>query len=228
MAIDIRRLSEAQVDEVLDEHALGKALAARRARREQAARLAEAARPAPGDSDWFVMVTSPRAEESVDKLLDLARIERWLPRKKDARQRRGCRPVASREAVLVPAFPGYLFVRVMPSVRAFAGLVSLDHVEGLIGNAEGRPFPVRDREVSQLRKFVDKGELDRTVEAVRLAKGDRVRVEEGPFAGHQGEVQWIREAQAGYAGTAHVRVLMALFGGVAPVTLQLDQIVKSE
>lgn len=226
IAVDDKRLNDAV--EVLGPRSIEKALKARRAMRLRDRMLAAAALPAGETAPWFVVTTGNRAEISVDNDLDRKGVERWLPMKKGDETRRGCRPVATRLAKLVPAFPGYLFVRIVPSSDAWQGLLSLDGVAAIIGSSDGRPFPVCCKIVNKLKMMIEDGELDRTVEAKRLKVGDRVAVKDGPFGWEEGELDWIEEAREGYVGTLHVRVLMSIFGRMVPVSLTLDQIAKSD
>ncbi|MER2536043.1 MAG: transcription termination/antitermination NusG family protein [Rhizobiaceae bacterium] len=218
MAVNGKRLSEA--GEVLGEVSVRKALKARRERRIEAGLLAVAAAGDVEDKRWYVLTTSPHAEISVEKSLTDAGVMCWLPMKKGDPARRGCRPVASRKAVLMPAFPGYIFVRVVASAACWAGLTRVDGVSGVLGARE-EAFPVSTEIVNKLKIMIDAGGLDQTVEAKRLRKGSRVMVKDGPFA-------WFNGVVEGYAGTAHVRVLVSIFGRTVPVRLSLAQIAKPD
>ena len=224
MAIDPRRLSGG---EVLGERAVRLALAQRARTRDEAFCLAvaagaagwEAGDPAP-ERRWYVLEVAGNAEKAVEGFLGEAGVEVWLPRKKGGRAWHGSRPTPTRLAVLVPAFPGYIFVRVANDPRAWHGLLAVKNVVGVLGTAE-RPSPIADSKINELRRMVDDGRLDQTVEARRLKKGDRVAVREGPFA-------WFEGAVEGYAGTAHVRVLLALFGRETVVVLKLDEVARAD
>lgn len=218
MAVNGRRLSE--VGEVLCDASVRKALKARRERRIEAGLLAAAAAGEAGAKRWYVLTTAPNAEISVDKSLTDAGVMCWLPMKKGDPARRGCRPVASRKAVWMPAFPGYIFVRVVPSAACWAGLRLVDGVSGVLGARE-EAFPVATEIVNKLKIMIDSGGLDQTVDAKRVRKGSRVTVKDGPFAWFDGVVE-------GYAGTAYVRVLLSIFGREVPVKLTLAQIAKAD
>lgn len=167
---------------------------------------------------WYVLCVGNHSEIAVHNLLSAHAVEAFVPMKMTDPQRRGSRPVASRIAKSVPAFPGYVFARIVPCAEAWQGILRLDGVVGVIGTAE-HPMPVSDNEINKLIAFVNAGGLDETVEADKLRKGDRVLIKDGPFAYFEATV-------TGYAGTKHVRVLTALFGQQTTVKLTLAQIVK--
>ncbi len=232
MAIDSKQLNNG--DEVLGDRSVDKALRQRAANRMQELYLAMASGAAgweAGDAPrslWFVLAVTNRSEKDVEKALLDAGVVAWLPMKWGDRKRRGCRPVATRKAVLLPVIPGYVFVSAIPRAESWEGLLNVKFVSGILGDRHGRPIPISEQDINRLKKLADEGEFDQTVEARRLNKGDRVTIKDGPFAWYEGDVAWIEEARKGYVGTLHVRVMVAIFGRVTPVTLDLAQISKLE
>jgi transcriptional antiterminator NusG len=186
-------------------------------------RRAEALLAAAGQSEsamhWYVLRTEPHAEIAVDKRLQDANVEHWLPFMKVEKRRRGGRKKAAREAVSMLAWPGYMFVRIVPSPEAWAGLLTVKGVVGVLG-ANEKLFPVRHEKVLQLKVFLE-GNVIAMGEIVKgLNVGHLVRVNAGPFAGHNGTVVEVDDD----AGTVGIDV--HIFGRAVPITLGLDQIDK--
>lgn len=185
-------------------------------------RRAQALLAAAGESEsamhWYVLRTDAHAEKDVDNLLQKAKIEHWLPFMKVADRRRGGRKKTSREAIEMLAWPGYMFVRVVPSAEAWAGLCMVKGVIGVLG-ADEKPFPVKHEKVLQLKVFLEGNVIAIGEISKQLKVGELVRVNQGPFASHNGMVSELCED-----GRAKVEVM--LFGRAVPITLGLDQIDK--
>lgn len=221
MRRDGRRLSEAEAGgEVLGPESVARALKARADERLRMRYMDHARVDAAGIRRWFALQVRGSCEFPVHNLLENERVEHWLPLKMGDARRRGCRPVASRKACPVPAFPGYLFVRIVADAEAIQAVEHLAGAVGLIRAGEA-PKAVPDEIINRLRKMIDAGELDQTVAQRRLRKGNRVAIKDGPFA-------WMDGVMDGYVGSRHVRVLVEVMRRAVPVTLDLAQITKSD
>lgn len=185
-------------------------------------RRAQALLAAAGQSEsalhWYVLRLDHNAEMAVDKLLHEANVEHWLPFMKVADKRRGGRKKEARNPVSVLAWPGYMFVRVDPTAEAWAGLRTVKGIVGVLAAGE-KPFPVKHEKILQLQVFLEGNVVAMHEIAMQLKLGEMVRVNQGPFASHNGQVSELCE-------DGRVRVEVMLFGRAVPITLGLDQIDK--
>ncbi|MCV3209617.1 transcriptional antiterminator NusG [Mesorhizobium sp. YC-39] len=216
MRADVKRLSEAEIIGPTDRQTAAIDKVRAMSRRSQA--LLAAAGQSESALHWYVIRTDAHAEIDVDNLLGEANVEHWLPFMKVTDRRRGGRKKEGREPVRMLAWPGYMFVRVDPSPEAWAGLRTVKGIVGILGAGE-KPFPVKHEKVLQLQVFLEGSVIAIGEIAKQLKVGETVRVNQGPFATHNGIVSELCED-----GRARVEVM--LFGRAVPITLGLDEIDK--
>lgn len=216
MRADVKRLNEAEAIGPTDRQSAAIDKVRAMSRRSQA--LLAAAGQSESALHWYVIRTDAHAEMAVDNLLVKANVEHWLPFMKVADRRRGGRKRACREAEIKLAWPGYMFVRVVPKPEAWAGLLTVKGIVGVLG-ADEKPFPVKHEKVLQLRIFLEGNVIAIGEIAKGFKVGEMVRVNDGPFASHNGIVSELCED--GFA-----RIDVMLFGRAVPITLGLDQIEK--
>lgn len=186
--------------------------------RRQRALLAAAGESGPA-AHWYVLQVKRGADIAVDKLLDDAKIEHWMAQETKIVRRRGrfgmCRP----KAMTVPFLEGYIFIRVVWCGPCWEALSGLKGVVGMIGGAE-RPSHVPEDKLRKLQAFVE-----HDPEAIRAMlrefnPGDKVYVDDGPFASFPGEVVEVDDR-----GRALIEVM--IFGRSVRTDLDLAQISKS-
>lgn len=130
------------------------------------------------ETHWYVIYTVHRHENSVLRHLDIRAIEAFFPTYEVTRQWRN----RQRVKVLVPLFPGYLFVRT--GNLDYIRVLQCPGVVKLIGNHRG-PLPVADSIIELLRESV----VEKKIEPYReLALGNRVRIKSGPMQGVEGQL----------------------------------------
>lgn len=185
-------------------------------RREQAL-LAAAGMDGP-EARWYVLRVDNGMDKAVDKALDDANVERWMPVISVLPPRRSGRKKQRCEPVLVSALPGYLFVKVVACAAAWAGLKTIDGVVDPIGGAD-RPAPVSDKEIIKLQVSIEKDPNAIAVLTNALMVGDRVAIDSGPFASFEAIVLVLGDAD-------RIRVEASLFGRSVPVDLDLAQVTK--
>jgi transcription antitermination factor NusG len=185
-------------------------------RREQAL-LAAAGMDGP-EPRWYVLRVEHRCDEAVDKSLADANVERWMAVKSTLPPRRSGRKKQRLEPVLTPALPGYVFVRVVDCDAAWAGLATIKGVVGVIGGASC-PSPVADKEIVKLQAFIEKDPKAIEILTNALKAGDRVMIDNGPFASFEAIVLLLGEGD-------RIKVEASLFGRAVPVDLQLAQVTK--
>src|SRR5207244_12330496 len=103
------------------------------------------------------------------------------------RRRRGPSRRRDRRVVLdQPRFPGYLFLRFLPSREAYGRIAGTDGVVRVLGERWDALHPVPDEQVDAVRRIVGAGDA-RPLPWIRV--GDRVRIAGGVLAGVEGLVQ---------------------------------------
>jgi len=131
---------------------------------------------------WFVVQVAPRSEQRVASILEYKGYEPFAPTYTSRKQ--WSDRVKKLEKAL---FPGYVFVRV-PGLK-IAGLVcSTPGVVRILGSA-GQPDTVPDFEIDTIRKLVSAGR-PRPTPYVNV--GQKVELQDGPFAGVVGIIRQIR------------------------------------
>lgn len=220
MAIDSKRLNS--FDEVLGERSVDKALRQRAANRRRECSL-EIAAGANGPAEtrlirrWYALTVSHRAEIAVDKLLQDARIETWLPMQTTFVS---VKHTDRKRQVDRPAFSGYVFARVVPHEESWAVLRSLKWVEGIVSNG-ARPVAIGDEEINEAKELIDAGALNEKPNGRPLGIGNVVMV-------RYGLMQHMAGVLEGYVGKRNQRVLVRLLGTSRPISMPLAAIEDSD
>ncbi|MCR9134748.1 MAG: hypothetical protein NXI27_02035 [Alphaproteobacteria bacterium] len=180
--------------------------------------LDAASRDAPGDSRWFVLSVANRREIEVADALEAKNICAWVPMKTTQIIRRRGRMSDGKS---VPIFTGYVFVQVVACAHAFLGLLSVDHVQALLGSGE-QPIPVRHEIMCALKELVEGDAFEDDARSAMRSKfkpGDMVEINHGVFS-------FVTAVVSGYRGTRHVRCMAELFGGKTVVDVPLANLEK--
>ncbi|MBL8807265.1 MAG: hypothetical protein JNN22_10505 [Rhodospirillales bacterium] len=161
---------------------------------------------------WFAVQTQPRAEPKARANLERQGYSVYSPLLR--RRRRHARRV---ENVLVPLFPGYLFVALDPHGDAWRPINSTLGVVRLVCFGE-MPAPVPTGIIDGLRALEDAHGIIRPPSA-NAQPGDSVRILEGALADQVGTL-----LDAG--GAERVRLLVRLLGRDVQVTVGPEQFEK--
>src|SRR5262245_1151969 len=156
---------------------------------------------------WAAARTQPQREAVAQHFLELAGYAVYLPRLREHRISRG-RKIETRPVL----FPGYLFVEIVVGwwqARWCPGTL------GLVMNC-GVPVRVPDGVLDDIRKR-EVGGLIELPRSTKFRSGERLRVTQGPLAGHVG-------LYAGMRPRERVEVLLAILGGSQRVTLAADAV----
>ena len=134
------------------------------------------------DYPWLVAQTKSRQEKALARHLEPLSVPFYLPTYEKRTVRSG-----RRFASYLPLFPGYVFLRADPALRATVFRTGL-----VVRLLEVRDQDLLQVELRQLRQLQESGA--RLVPFAPLVVGDRVIVAEGAFRGYRGRV--LREQSA--------------------------------
>ena len=172
------------------------------------------------DKRWYVIHTYSGYEDRVKKNLD-HRIQTMdvgdkvfqvvVPTEEEMEIRDGQRRTVARKV-----FPGYILVHMVMDDESWYVVRNTPGVTGFVGSGN-RPVPLEDAEVKNILKQME-AEAPRV--KIGYAKGQSVRITDGPFAEFIGVVDEV------YTEKGKVKVLLSFFGRETPVELDFLQIEK--
>jgi len=127
---------------------------------------------------WYAVHTRSRFEQKVHDGIFGKSIEVFLPKMQVMSRRKD-----RRKKILVPLFPGYVFVHTALDPEESLNILKTVGVVRMVG-VKGMPVPANEEEINAL--MILNG-TDRTVQNRNYMKtGDRIRVMEGPLKGLTG------------------------------------------
>lgn len=147
----------------------------------------------PKMANWYCLRVESGREFIVEKFLQDANVEAYMPSEKIVRIHKGTKIEGSR-----PFFPSYMLVRFVPSGEAFHGLKNVKHVIDIVGGPNGYHI-VRDEDVERLKALRSEADLPRVATDKTMTDGDRADITFGPFVGFTCTVlavKWCRQARA--------------------------------
>lgn len=161
-------------------------------------------------SAWYVAETQPQGEAKAQSHLARQGFATFCPRFR--KQRHHARRI---DDVLVPVFPGYLFIRFDCNRDGWPAINGTRGIRRLVAPANCRPQPMPEPAMAAL--------LDRCRgEAIsglfsKLEPGQMVRLVSGPFATMLAQVEE-------HDDRGRVRVLLELLGRSTPATVGLEAV----
>jgi len=162
---------------------------------------------------WYAIRSRPNKEEFLARQLDAHDINVYYPRLRIA-------PVNPRARKIRPYFPGYLFVHVDLEIINISSLQWMPGAVGIVSFG-GEPAVVPDSLIATIKKHVDELNASNKPGVRDLKPGDRVVVQEGPFAGYEA----IFDGRI--SGQERVRILLNLLQQGRQVSVELqDQQVR--
>src|SRR5690606_38002583 len=117
-----------------------------------------------------------------------------------------------------PVLSKLVFVNMVPSSMAYAGLLRVKGVAAFIGT-DGIPHPIGQREMNSFMHLAQEGAFDERNMPRGIVVGSRVRINVGAYADFEGIL-------AGYAKGRASRVLTYLFGREMTVDVTFAQLEK--
>jgi transcriptional antiterminator NusG len=115
-------------------------------------------------------------------------------------------------------FPGYVLVKMDMTDQAFHLIKNTPKVTGFLG-ADHKPMPITEAEAMRILNQVQEG-VEKPKHSISFDIGEKVRVNDGPFASFEGFVEEVDDARA------RVKVAVSIFGRPTPVELEFGQVDK--
>lgn len=171
---------------------------------------------------WYIVHAYSNFEKKVaDSIRDRAQLlnlqdkfeEILVPTEQVIEVRRG-RKVSSERKF----FPGYVLVKCDLTDDVYHLIKNTEKVTGFLGSGS-KPMPIPDVEAERIKGQVAEG-VEHPKSSVSYEIGERVRVNEGPFASFEGLIEEVDEARS------RVKVAVSIFGRATPVELEYGQVEK--
>lgn len=126
--------------------------------------------------NWYIFYTYPNYEKKVQKLLSQKNIHCFLPLQKVWRQWSD-----RKKSIEVPLFPNYIFIKTTAHERHNA-LKTNGVVKSV--SFDGKPVILPEKDISVIQKLVTEN-IEISNDRI-FAKGNKIRIIDGPFYGLQG------------------------------------------
>ena len=171
---------------------------------------------------WYVVHAYSNFENKVAKAIREGAAQRGLselfddilvPKERVTEVRRGRKVDTERKF-----FPGYVLVKMDMTDQAYHLIKNTPKVTGFLG-ADKKPMPIPEAEAMRIAQQVQEG-VDRPKATISFEVGEKVRVNDGPFASFEGFVEEVDD------GRARVKVAVSIFGRPTPVELEFGQVDK--
>jgi transcriptional antiterminator RfaH len=163
---------------------------------------------------WFAAYTQPRQETVASDHLARQNFEVFFPRY--LKRRSHARRV---DFLPAPLFPRYLFVAFSPEENGWRAIRSTRGVVDLVRNGID-PISVPDAIIEEMRSRQDQDGLIVLARHLKLDRGDRIRIETGPFASYEAIFQTQRDEE-------RVIALLSLLGRKVVVDVPIDAVVPA-
>ena len=116
-------------------------------------------------------------------------------------------------------FPGYVLVKMVFNDESWHLIQSIPKVTGFIGS-KNKPSPLTDAEAEKILSTVQ-SRKEQPRPKFHFARGDEIRVVDGPFANFNGVVEDVNYDKG------KLKVSVSIFGRQTPVELDFVQVSKS-
>lgn len=211
MAIDHRQLAAAL--HINLDRCHEKADRVARQRQLEADLLAAASTEVAGDRQWYALRTAHCSEIELCKVLTDSAVDAVVPVKEVVQKRNRYFAGPRGKTIHKPVLRNLVFVQLVASPAAYAGLLRVRGVRAIIGR-EGKPAPISHQDMNSFMHLAQRGAFDERNTPSGLVVGSKVKIKVGAFADFEGVLQ-------GYSRSRGARVLTELFGGemVIDVTL---------
>lgn len=162
-------------------------------------------------SRWYVAETLPGREGVAIQNLRRQAFRGFCPRFRKLRKH-----ARRQDVVLVPLFPGYVFIALDPEREPWRSINGTFGIRRLIGSDGSRPRPMPEAAMEQiLARCADGADGIVTRLLDDPEPGRRVRIINGPFADSLASIESLD-------GRGRVRILLDILGGECPVSMNVD------
>jgi transcription termination/antitermination protein NusG len=171
---------------------------------------------------WYVVHAYSNFENKVAEAIREGAAQRGLselfedilvPKERVVEVRRGRKVDTERKF-----FPGYVLVKMDMTDQAYHLIKNTPKVTGFLGT-DKKPMPIPEAEAMRIAQQVQEG-VDRPKTTVSFEVGEKVKVNDGPFASFEGFVEEVDETRA------RLKVAVSIFGRPTPVELEFGQVDK--
>ena len=171
---------------------------------------------------WYIVHAYSNFEKKVAEAIKEGAAQRGLSEKFDeilvpteqvVEVRRGRKVNSERKF-----FPGYVLVKCDLSDDVFHLIKNTPKVTGFLGS-DNKPMPIPEHEADRIKGQVAEG-VDRPKTSITFEIGEKVRVNDGPFASFEGLIEEVDESRS------RVKVAVSIFGRATPVELEYGQVDK--
>jgi transcriptional antiterminator NusG len=178
---------------------------------------------------WYVLrVASNKEDQVCEALTKKVQIEALqdvvgrvlVPTVKEKRVRGGNTKLVQRKL-----YPGYVFVEMQTNddgtipENAWFVIKETSGVGDFIGS-DNKPVPMGADDVSKMLVVVERAKDEPSIE-IDFAKGDQIKIKEGPFENFEGKVEDVNPQQG------RVKVIVTVFGRPTELELEYWQIEKA-
>ena len=171
---------------------------------------------------WYIVHTysgfEQRVELTINEMMrtgqDKGLIEEVvMPTEKIVEMVKGERKTSTRKF-----YPGYIMVKMILTDDSWHLIQSIPRVTGFVGG-KNRPTPMRDSEAENILNMMESRQ-EKPRPKFNFARGDEVRVIDGPFSGFNGVVEEVNYDKG------KLKVSVSIFGRQTPVELDFVQVDK--
>lgn len=175
----------------------------------------------PPDMHWYVVHTYSGFEYKVKESLDQRIVTMGLedqinkvlvPTEPSVENRRGKTTTVNKKF-----FPGYILVYMRLTDESWLLVKNTPKVTGFVGHGRTPP-PLTEDEVMRIFQQVETGAVRQPRVTSEFKVGDKVKVNEGPFANFVGEVDEVTPERS------KLKVMVSIFGRQTPIELEFDQV----
>jgi transcriptional antiterminator NusG len=172
------------------------------------------------DHKWYAVHTysgfENRVKQTVDRIIELEnlqnRISHVLIPLEPVIELKG----GKKNTILRNMMPGYLLVRVEPTIDIFNMIREIKGVSGFLGSGTN-PEPLSAEEMDHILRMLE-SKAEKPKPEIEYEKGDQVKVTEGPFTNFIGTVDYIDEEKN------KLSVMVSIFGRPTPLELDVLQV----
>lgn len=172
----------------------------------------------PEPKRWYVLRVHPNREGKVMRTFQQRKLTGYfpmIPESKTTTQRRHGFERQSTRQVLVPLFPGMIFV---PDYDADSRVMEVDGAAGMLRFGDWTAW-LSPKLIADIRAMEAIGNVPISKRERKYALGDLVRIVDGPFAALSGRIDRLDSK-------GRLSVLVDVFGRLAPAAMSESQIEK--